>query len=239
MSQVIKLFLSITNNICTYAARKIVGKRSVFDVYFCLLFVFAFVFLCVILSLCAFVFVCLYLSIIFNVILLSRLAKSWPAALPCPIFYCCFCIFYVFYSLFILVFVFCWSSSTLSCGAGWQKVGPRLSPVPLLCGKANCRGGNIPSLQNQTEAAFWLNFFFSLYIHPHISEGGSRGVTSIISYHSYVGGWGTISATINCTKCIWKFAHTYLRHSDWHRRRNANILILKSSFYKFTWYLWI
>ena len=46
------------------------------------------------------------------------------------------------------------------------------------------------------------SIFFSLYIHPHISEGGSRGVTSIIICHSYVGGWGTISATINCTRCI-------------------------------------
>ena len=36
-------------------------------------------------------------------------------------------------------------------------------PVPLLCGKANCRGGNIPSLQNQTEDTFFSNLFFSSY----------------------------------------------------------------------------
>ena len=36
-------------------------------------------------------------------------------------------------------------------------------PVPLLCGKANCRRGNIPSLQNQTEDTFFSNLFFSSY----------------------------------------------------------------------------
>ena len=151
----------------------------------------------------------------------------------CTFVYCLylplyFCVLFCLCVLSFLYVCICRSSSTSSCGAGWQKVGPRLSPVPLLCGKANCRGGNIPSLQNQTEAAFSLNFFLTIY--PHISEGGSRGVTSIIICHSYVGGWGTISATINCIKCIWKLAHKYFRPGDWHRRRNANILILKSSF---------
>ena len=178
MSPAIKLFLSITNYICTNENRR---QQFCIDRYFCLLFVFAFVYLC------------LFLLIIFNIILWSRLAKSRPAAFPCP--------------------------------------------ITLREGKLPWREHSESAKSNRSSVL--AQFFFSLYIHPHISEGGSRGVTSIIICHSYVGGWGTISATINCTKCIWKFAHTYLRPSDWHRRRNANILILKSSFYKFTWYLWI
>ena len=60
MSQVIKLFLSITNHIFTEENSR---QQICIDVYFCLLFVFVFVYLCVILSFsvcfrfCMFVFV--------------------------------------------------------------------------------------------------------------------------------------------------------------------------------------
>ena len=191
MSQVIKLFFSITNNICTEEnSRQQIGTWCVLlftvCIYLCNL--------CVILSF----FVCL-----------------------------CFCMFvFVDHLQHYLV----------------EPVGKKSARgFPLShysAGRQIAVEGTFRVCKIKPKQRFG-SIFFSLHIHPHISEGGSRRVTSIIICHSYVGGWGTISATINCTRCIWKFAHTYLRPSDWHRRRNANILILKSSFYKFTWYLWI
>ena len=160
--------------------------------YFYLLFVFIFV-ICVLfcLSLCACVFVCLYLLIIFNIILWSRLAKSRPAAFPCP--------------------------------------------ITLREGKLPWREHSESAKSNRSSVFAQV---FSHYISTHIYL--KEGVGGHINNHlPFLGGWGTISATINCIKCIWKLAHKYFRPGDWHRRRNANILILKSSFYKFTRYLWI